>query len=744
MTSHDLLRSPTIPHDLSRSPRSPRSRRYALKRLKEAAGRLKAPEGVADSFSLWAGIVLEMRQRKKLSEEKRRALGLEGEALTLSEQMKLKCAEYERQLAAAKVEREAALRQLRVELTGTADEVMAMRESRDKEQRVELLRRQIARRMLQSGLNRGWAAWLELWNAKVYAITRLRECGSRIKAPELADTFGFWAVDVHEERHRGEMRALRRREKTLESGKSAQMLEMEKLKVEHERQLVRLEEEKQKALRHQLVTLTGSADEVMAMQTEQEKEHRVEMLRRQSMRRMANSGLSFGFVAWTELANARRYALTRLRDMGNKLRSPEKSTAFEWWTIDLKEAKRLAEIARLEKESKSLEAQLRRARHEAHQIGLVKVAQEDELKALRDKLAEMGGAMGDGASVKAKFDQVQRAFEEERERHREASEAAKEAERLRLESEEDAERQRTESQKLLERLLAEQRRKLEGTGARIADDLVTSERVQKERLQAEVKKQAEEVRTLKAELTSMRAAGVSKQRELASQCDKLKLEVEEAQRQLDTETSRLRRELTAAETQRKAAAADAKAAQAEAKAAGVEADKARKEAEKADEKARKAADEVEEQKRKAAAALKTSPMPAPPKKAVKIPRSLGNLDLDEGPDALPISVQLGNALRKNAGKVLDLFRDWDADGDGEVSRKEFHEAMAALGLEVPEAEIDKLFSEWDSDGGGALEFGELKKILSRPAVTEVKSAAAVAGFAAKMKGFGTKAKAPPA
>jgi hypothetical protein len=29
-------------------------------------------------------------------------------------------------------------------------------------------------------------------------------------------------------------------------------------------------------------------------------------------------------------------------------------------------------------------------------------------------------------------------------------------------------------------------------------------------------------------------------------------------------------------------------------------------------------------------------------------------------------VQLATALRKNAGKVLDLFRDWDTDGDGQV------------------------------------------------------------------------------
>ena len=81
--------------------------------------------------------------------------------------------------------------------------------------------------------------------------------------------------------------------------------------------------------------------------------------------------------------------------------------------------------------------------------------------------------------------------------------------------------------------------------------------------------------------------------------------------------------------------------------------------------------------------------------------TLGNFDLDEGPNAPPISQQLADALRLNAGRVLDLFRDWDTDGDGEVSRKEFHKAMKSLGLEVPKEAIDSLFDEWDKDGGGA-------------------------------------------
>lgn len=92
---------------------------------------------------------------------------------------------------------------------------------------------------------------------------------------------------------------------------------------------------------------------------------------------------------------------------------------------------------------------------------------------------------------------------------------------------------------------------------------------------------------------------------------------------------------------------------------------------------------------------------------------LGTIDLDEGPDAPPITEQIAAALRANAGKVMDLFREWDVDGDGQVSKKEFHRAMPALGLEVPKKEVDTLFDSWDKDGGGTLGYAELRKILAQ-------------------------------
>jgi Ca2+-binding EF-hand superfamily protein len=38
-------------------------------------------------------------------------------------------------------------------------------------------------------------------------------------------------------------------------------------------------------------------------------------------------------------------------------------------------------------------------------------------------------------------------------------------------------------------------------------------------------------------------------------------------------------------------------------------------------------------------------------------------------------------------RVIDLFREWDEDGSGTVSKKEFRKAMPMLGLQLPEKEV---------------------------------------------------------
>jgi len=89
--------------------------------------------------------------------------------------------------------------------------------------------------------------------------------------------------------------------------------------------------------------------------------------------------------------------------------------------------------------------------------------------------------------------------------------------------------------------------------------------------------------------------------------------------------------------------------------------------------------------------------------SVKLDRSSGR----------PVSELLRDALAQNAVRVIDLFRDWDENGDGLISQKEFYQAMAPLGLDVSRDEAMELFDQFDPDGSGTIEFKELNQMLRR-------------------------------
>ena len=48
--------------------------------------------------------------------------------------------------------------------------------------------------------------------------------------------------------------------------------------------------------------------------------------------------------------------------------------------------------------------------------------------------------------------------------------------------------------------------------------------------------------------------------------------------------------------------------------------------------------------------------------------------------------QLRELLTANSVRVIDLFRQWDTDGNGVVDKKEFRRAVAAFGFEAPKEE----------------------------------------------------------
>ena len=103
------------------------------------------------------------------------------------------------------------------------------------------------------------------------------------------------------------------------------------------------------------------------------------------------------------------------------------------------------------------------------------------------------------------------------------------------------------------------------------------------------------------------------------------------------------------------------------------------------------------------------------------PKNRLSLEDDDDDDLAEktVSQKLVAALRANRARVLDLFRQMDENGDGEISRDEFMTAFQEEdrimdGLDVPTSACGALFDEWDADGSGSISFGELRKILRKP------------------------------
>ena len=60
--------------------------------------------------------------------------------------------------------------------------------------------------------------------------------------------------------------------------------------------------------------------------------------------------------------------------------------------------------------------------------------------------------------------------------------------------------------------------------------------------------------------------------------------------------------------------------------------------------------------------------------------------------------QLRDLLESRFMEALNIFGEWDVNGDGKISPKEWHGAMEKLGFDVPKAAIDALFKYIDKDG----------------------------------------------
>ena len=86
----------------------------------------------------------------------------------------------------------------------------------------------------------------------------------------------------------------------------------------------------------------------------------------------------------------------------------------------------------------------------------------------------------------------------------------------------------------------------------------------------------------------------------------------------------------------------------------------------------------------------------------------------DGRSGATLRQQLRDALGSKLIRVMTLFRLWDENGDGKISKEEFRRALARL-LDTPPSnnDSDALFDEIDLDGSGTIEYRELSTLLQR-------------------------------
>lgn len=97
--------------------------------------------------------------------------------------------------------------------------------------------------------------------------------------------------------------------------------------------------------------------------------------------------------------------------------------------------------------------------------------------------------------------------------------------------------------------------------------------------------------------------------------------------------------------------------------------------------------------------------------------SVLKIDIDEESEK-PVAQQLREALIAQSVRVIDLFREWDTDGDGEISKKEFIDAMPKLGYTVPVREV-RHENGWLEEGGGRREERSREKMGCSALLEEV-------------------------
>ena len=710
--------------------------------LKASAGRLTKPR-LAAAVTYWRNDWQSSAAAAAIERQKLLAMS----SVASKDELEKENRKLKAELAQA---RQAALegRGMEAELQRQHEEQM----EREKEKRVQHLGEMGLKRMLNQKLAMGWSAWHDLWEEKSRQQRLLKAAASRLTKPKLTAAMAWWRDDWRSA-EAGKL-SMSMESRLAEEMRTRQTLEaeIERMRLDAHRRNVASTRERTE-LMARLTALDGGKAEAemeMAAELEREREKRVSSIAQVGIRRMMQAGIIKGWTSWHDMWAEKKRQERLLKAAAGRLAKPKLASAISHWRHDWEAEARSEEIARLEEAKNSAYA-----RHKAIEL------ENEELKRALQKARDDMMA-GRGQEVER-----ERRLEEELERER-----VKRVEHL----------QQIGVKRLLQGALARgwsawldqyeghlhTKRMMRMVTNRLgkpkltrallhwADDwrseaLAASsrrhrERYGKEKLGRETAEEElarvrqemdERVKYQTIALQEARMAAAEAQRQMAEYMQRATMQGEmgsAARKQLEDAKEEARqlklalklreeKEETSADQLAKMLADQRTALNMEAKAVREALEEQLREATK-----KLLAFEAE------LTDLKSRPPPigvggggggsrgslSPPGSA----KGVRGIRLKYDPNVSVID-QLRAGLAESNTRVLDLFREWDKDGDGKISKKDFNRSFLEIAPDFPPELVDATFDECDPDKSGEIEFNELDKLLRRRGNTPQQSAAAV-------------------